>query len=125
MLKSLEELVQIIRERKKVSPDKSYTKQLLIDKKLCSVKVKEELKELLDAIKNGKDEDTLTKQSQNGEAADLLYHLFVLLEANNIQIEDGKIFLTCTSCVTIPRWCTASPPRVPEFYSQDAVMLNS
>ena len=88
MLKSLEELVNIIRARKSASADKSYTKQLLIDKKLCTAKVKEELKELLDAIKNGKDEDALTKVSQNGEAADLLYHLFVLLEANNIQIED-------------------------------------
>ena len=29
MLKSLEELVQIIRERKKASPDKSYTHKLL------------------------------------------------------------------------------------------------
>ena len=31
MLKSLEELVQIIRERKKASPDKSYTYKLLND----------------------------------------------------------------------------------------------
>ena len=88
MLKSLEELVNIIRARKSASPDKSYTKQLLNDKKLCAAKVKEELKELLDAIKHGKEEDELTKDFHNKEAADLLYHLFVLLEANNIQIED-------------------------------------
>ena len=90
MLKSLEELVNIIRARKSASPDKSYTKQLLNDKKLCTAKVKEELQELLDAIKHrGKDSyDSLMKDYQHKEAADLLYHLFVLLEANNIKIED-------------------------------------
>ena len=41
MLKSLEELVQIIRERKKASPDKSYTNKLLNDKKICADKVNE------------------------------------------------------------------------------------
>ena len=33
MLKSLEELVQIIRERKKASSNKSYTNKLLNDKR--------------------------------------------------------------------------------------------
>ena len=51
MLKSLEELVQIIRERKKVSPDKSYTNKLLNDKKMSADKVNEEINELLEAIK--------------------------------------------------------------------------
>ena len=80
MLKSLEELVQIIRERKKVSPDKSYTKKLLNNKKLSVEKVKEEITELIDAI----EKDT----NKVHEAADVLYHLMVLLEANDIKIED-------------------------------------
>jgi len=43
-------------------------------------KVKEEVTELIDAI-----EKNTTKVH---EAADVLYHLMVLLEANNIKIED-------------------------------------
>ena len=80
MLKSLEELVQIIRKRKKVSPDKSYTNKLLNDKKMCADKVNEEVNELLEAIK--KDDN------QVHEAADVLYHLLVLLEGSEIKIED-------------------------------------
>ena len=80
MLKYLEELVKIIRERKKASPDKSYTKQLLDDKKLCTAKVKEEMKELIEAIQ--------ISDNQVHEAADVLYHLLVLLEGSGIKIED-------------------------------------
>ena len=80
MLKSLEELVQIIRERKKVSPDKSYTNKLLNDKKMCADKVNEEVNELLAAIKKN--------DNQIHEAADVLYHLLVLLEGSEIKIED-------------------------------------
>jgi len=47
MLQSLEELVKIIREKKKSSPDKSYTNKLLNDKKLSLDKVKEEVNELI------------------------------------------------------------------------------
>ena len=50
MFKSLEELVKIIRERKNSSPEKSYTNKLLIDKKLSAEKVREEIKELLEAV---------------------------------------------------------------------------
>ena len=80
MFKVLEELVQIIRERKKTTSDKSYTNKLLNDKKLSSEKVKEEIKELLEAV----DKNTNTIH----EAADVLYHLMVVLEANGIKIED-------------------------------------
>ena len=80
MLKSLEELVQIIRERKKASLDKSYTNKLLNDKKMCADKVNEEINELLEAIKEN--------DNQVHEAADVLYHLLVLLEGNGIKIED-------------------------------------
>ena len=80
MLKSLEELIQIIRERKKPSPDKSNTHKLLNDKKMCSDKVNEEIKELLEAIQKN--------DNQVHEAADVLYHLLVLLESSKIKIED-------------------------------------
>ena len=65
MLKSLEELVNIIRERKNVSPEKSYTKKLLNNKKMCVEKVKEELNELLEAIEKN--------NNQIHESADVFY----------------------------------------------------
>ena len=80
MLKSLEELVNIIRERKNANPEKSYTNKLLNDKKMCADKVNEEMNELLEAIKEN--------DNQVHEAADVLYHLLVLLECNGVKIED-------------------------------------
>ena len=50
MLKTLEELVNIIRQRKNSSNEKSYTNKLLSDKELSANKVKEEISELLEAI---------------------------------------------------------------------------
>ena len=80
MLKSLEELVQIIRERKKASPDKSYTNKLLNDKKMCVTKVNEEINELIKSIEKN--------DNKVHEAADVLYHLLVLLEGSEVKIED-------------------------------------
>ena len=80
MLKSLEELVNIIRNRKNSSPEKSYTSKLLNDKKMNVSKVNEEIKELIEAIQNN--------NNQVHEAADVLYHLMVLLESNGIKVED-------------------------------------
>ena len=80
MFKGLEELVKIIRERKNSSPDRSYTNKLLNDKKLSAEKVREEIKELLEAV----DKNT----NKIHESADVLYHLLVYLEANGIKIED-------------------------------------
>ena len=42
MFENLEQLVQIIREKKNSSPDKSYTNKLLNDKNLNVAKVKED-----------------------------------------------------------------------------------
>ena len=50
MFEGLEELVRVIRERKNSSPDKSYTNKLLNDKNLSKEKVKEEIKELFEAV---------------------------------------------------------------------------
>ena len=80
MLKSLEELVTIIRERKKANPEKSYTNKLLNNKKMCVDKVNEEINELLEAIEKN--------DNQVHEAADVMYHLLVLLENSGIKIED-------------------------------------
>ena len=80
MLKSLEELVKIIRERKHSNPEKSYTSQLLNNKKMNVAKLNEEVKELVEAIRKN--------DNQVHEAADVLYHLLVLLEGSRIKIED-------------------------------------
>jgi phosphoribosyl-ATP pyrophosphohydrolase len=80
MLKDLEELVKTIRERKNSSPDISYTNKLLNDKKLSAEKVREEIKELLEAVEKN--------TNKIHESADVLYHLLVYLEANGIKIED-------------------------------------
>ena len=80
MFKTLEELISVIRQRKRSSTEESYTNKLLKNKKLSVEKIKEEIVELVDAI----EKDT----NKVHEAADVLYHLMVLLEANGIKIED-------------------------------------
>ena len=80
MLKTLEELITIIRKRKETSAEESYTKKLLNNKKLSVEKIKEEIVELIDSIEKN--------SNKIHEAADVLYHLMVLLEANGIKIED-------------------------------------
>ena len=80
MFKTLEELISVIRQRKESKIEESYTKKLLNDKNLNAEKVKEEVGELIDAIEKN--------TNKVHEAADVLYHLMVLLEANDIKIED-------------------------------------
>ena len=80
MLKSLEELVNIIRDRRNSNPEKSYTSKLLNNKKMNVEKVNEEVKELIEAIQKN--------ENQVHEAADVLYHLLVLLESSGVKIED-------------------------------------
>ena len=80
MFETLEELIAVIRKRKEFSSEESYTNKLLNNKKLGVDKVKEEVAELIDAI----EKDT----NKVHEAADVLYHFMVLLEANGIKIED-------------------------------------
>jgi len=80
MLKTLEDLILLVRERKKSSHEQSYTKKLLNDKLLSTEKVKEEIKELIESVENN--------SNKVHEAADVLYHLIVYLEANEIKIED-------------------------------------
>ncbi len=80
MFKTLEELIAVIRQQKESPNEKSYTSKLLNNKKLSVEKVKEEMEELIEAIEKN--------TNQVHEAADVLYHLTVLLEGNGIKIED-------------------------------------
>ena len=80
MLKILDDLILLVRERKKSAPEQSYTKKLLNDKVLITEKVKEEIKELVESVENN--------SNKIHETADVLYHLIVYLEANQIKIED-------------------------------------
>ena len=80
MLKNLEDLIKTIRDRKNSSPDKSYTNKLLNDKTWSVSKVKEEFAELIEAVEKN--------TNKIHESADVVYHLLVYLEANNIKIED-------------------------------------
>ena len=80
MFENIEQLIQTIRERKNSSPDKSYKNKLLNDKSLRVAKVKEEIVELIEAVEQD--------SNKIHEAADVIYHLMVYLEANNIKVED-------------------------------------
>jgi phosphoribosyl-ATP pyrophosphohydrolase len=80
MFENLEHLIKTIRERKNSSPDQSYTNKLLNDKKLSVSKVTEEIGELIEAVEKN--------SNKIHEATDVIYHLMVYLEANNIKIED-------------------------------------
>ena len=80
MLKTLEDLILLVRERKSSSSENSYTAKLLKDKNLNTSKVKEEINELLESVENN--------TNKIHEAADVFYHLIVYLEANGVKIEN-------------------------------------
>ena len=80
MLKILEDLILLARERKKNPIDGSYTNKLLENKNLAKDKVLEEVNELIEAVEEN--------SNKIHEAADVLYHLIMYLEANGIKIEE-------------------------------------
>ena len=80
MLKILEDLVNLARERKINPIENSYTNKLLEDKSLAKEKVLEEINELIEAVEQD--------SNKIHEAADVLYHLMMYLEANDIKIEE-------------------------------------
>ncbi len=80
MLDTLNDLIKLIRERKEKPVEDSYTNKLLNDKSLSKAKVLEEINELIESV----EKDT----NKIHESADVLYHLIVYLEANDIKIED-------------------------------------
>jgi len=77
----IKDLAKIIKEKKNASPKESYTAFLLsggISK--CIDKLEEEFEELKEALNK--------KNNEVHEAADLLYHLLVALEAANVKFQD-------------------------------------
>jgi phosphoribosyl-ATP pyrophosphohydrolase len=79
----LTELAAIIRDRRSASAEQSYTKSLLEEgPPRCARKFGEEALETVVAAL-GDDQSAL-----KAEAADVLYHLLVLLEVRGVSIED-------------------------------------
>ena len=85
MLKTLENLIKLARERKTNPVEGSYTNKLLTDKSLSKAKVLEEIGELVEAIEEN--------SNKIHEAADVFYHLLIYLESNNVKIEDIMVEL--------------------------------
>ncbi len=80
MLSTLESLFKLARERKNTPLEGSYTNKLLSNKSLSKEKILEEINELIEAVDNN--------TNKIHEAADVLYHLIIYLEANDINIEE-------------------------------------
>jgi len=80
---SIEELAEIVKSRKGADPDTSYTAKLF-DRGVaqCAKKFGEEAVEAVIAAMQG------DKQAVRSEAADVLYHLAVLLAAVDVDLED-------------------------------------
>ena len=80
MLKTLEDLVTLARERKKNPVEGSYTNKLLEEETLSKEKVLEEIGELIESVEKN--------TNKIHEAADVFYHLIIYLEKSGIKIED-------------------------------------
>jgi len=85
MLKTLENLIKLARDRKTSPIEGSYTNKLLNDKLLSKAKVLEEVGELIESVEEN--------SNKIHEAADVLYHLLMYLEASDIKIEDVMLEL--------------------------------
>ena len=81
MSETIEKLVKTIKSRKKNNVKSSYTSFLLSKGNAhCLNKLKEEVAELEDAIKN--------KKNTVYETADVIYHFLVTLESAGINFDD-------------------------------------
>jgi phosphoribosyl-ATP pyrophosphohydrolase/phosphoribosyl-AMP cyclohydrolase len=78
---TLARLEQVIGTRKKDAPPGSYTAKLFADANLRHKKIGEEATELVMASMRGE------KQNIAAEAADVVYHLLVLLQSHGIGLE--------------------------------------
>jgi phosphoribosyl-ATP pyrophosphohydrolase len=80
---TLNELADIIASRKNADPDSSWTAKLLSKgPEKCAEKFGEEaIEAIIEAVKG--DKERLTS-----EAADVLYHLLVMLTARDVSVED-------------------------------------
>ena len=79
----LAQLAAIIKDRRSAASENSYTRQLLdAGPQRCAQKLGEEaIETLIAAVSQSSDE-------LRAEAADLLYHLLVLLESRDVDIDD-------------------------------------
>ena len=80
MLKTLEDLIKLARDRKSSPIEGSYTNKLLADKSLSKAKVLEEIDELIESVEKN--------TNKIHEAANVIYHLLMYLEVNDVKIED-------------------------------------
>jgi phosphoribosyl-ATP pyrophosphohydrolase/phosphoribosyl-AMP cyclohydrolase len=77
-------LERTIAARVDASPETSYTAQLLADPALAGAKVEEEAEEVVRAVREESDERVAN------EAADVLYHLAVLLRSRGLGLADAE-----------------------------------
>ena len=81
---TLPELERTLRDRQATRPEGSYTVQLLDDPQLIGEKVMEEAEEVARAAREETDDRV------DNEAADVLYHLLVLLRARDRSLTDAE-----------------------------------
>ena len=79
---ALATLARTIADRRDNAPEGSYTATLLADRELAGRKVEEEAEEVVRAARDESDERLAE------EAADVLYHLAVLLAGRGVELED-------------------------------------
>ncbi len=79
---ALATLARTIDERRETAPSGSYTASLLSDPRLAGSKVEEEAAEVVRAARDESDERLAE------EAADVLYHLAVLLAGRGVELAD-------------------------------------
>jgi phosphoribosyl-ATP pyrophosphohydrolase/phosphoribosyl-AMP cyclohydrolase len=80
---ALATLERTIAERREAAPEDSYTATLLADRELAGEKVREEAEEVARAAREESDERVAE------EAADVLYHLAVLLAERGMELSDA------------------------------------
>ncbi|HUR84011.1 MAG TPA: phosphoribosyl-ATP diphosphatase, partial [Solirubrobacteraceae bacterium] len=80
-------LERTLAERAAERPEGSYTVQLLEDPVLAGEKVREEAEEVTRAVREETDDRV------DSEAADVLYHLVVLLRSRDRSLADAAVVL--------------------------------
>ena len=80
---ALATLERTIAERRAAAPEDSYTARLLADRELVGTKVREEAEEVARAARDETDERVAE------EAADVLYHLAVLMAERGMELSDA------------------------------------
>lgn len=78
----LAELTAVIKDRKENPVESSYTNLLMEDLDLLGEKIEEEANEIVEAAKGNPDHGLVH------EAADVLYHLLVLLRSKGVELEE-------------------------------------